>query len=453
MQKFKAKFQNTPGNAPQVPCSVSTSLNRDENLCETRKVRTLNNLDVDLRQHKGGQGLRVPVITYVLNQRGNSLMPCSARKAKILLKKGDAHVVKTNPFFVIQLNQASGEQVQECYMGIDLGSKNIGFSVITDKREIAAGTLTLDQKTSERLTERCIYRKGRRNRLWYRKARFNNRSKKAGWLPPSTQRKFDTHITLINKLKQLLPIKGITVEIDNFDIQKIENPDITGIQYQQGSMLEYQNMRSFLMAREHGKCQICGKVFSKGNPSHIHHIISRSNGGTDREKNLALIHESCHKKLHKKESFNLLKKNRTYKDATFMSIIRWRFRELLPDCKLIYGNETLVKRNILRLEKTHYNDAFVIAGGGNHNKVQPITLAQKHKNSRVLQLNRKGFKPSIRRQRYSIQPYDIITVDDKKYIAKGCFNYGKTVLCTDGVDKFNFGIKKIGVIFHTSTIY
>jgi len=453
MQKFKAKLKNAPRDAPQVPCSANPVLNRDQSLSVQNKVRALNNLEVDLRQHKGEQGSSVPVIVYVLNQWGKSLMPCSARKARILLKKGDAHVVKTNPFFVIQLNRASGEQVQECYLGIDSGSKNIGFSVITDMKEIVAGTLILDNKTSDRLAERRMYRRGRRNRLWYRKPRFNNRTKKQGWLPPSTQRRFDTHITLINKLKQLLSIKNIIIEVGNFDIQKIENPDISGIQYQQGSMYEYQNMRSFLMARENGKCQICGKKFSKGNSSHIHHIISRSDGGTDREKNLALVHESCHKKLHKNKSFNLLKKNKTYKDATFMSIIRWKFRELLSECKLAYGNETFVKRNILRLEKTHYNDAFVIAGGNNQIKVQPIILKQKHKNNRVLQLNRNGFKPSIRRQRYSIQPYDTITVGDKKYVVKGCHSYGKSIVCTDGINNFDFGIKKIKKVFHTQTIY
>jgi 5-methylcytosine-specific restriction endonuclease McrA len=114
--------------------------------------------------------------------------------------------------------------------------------------------------------------------------------------------------TMDTRTPRLQSWKYVSIEVGNFDIQKIENPDILGIQYQQGSMFEYQNVRSFLMAREKGKCQLCDKEFSKGNSSHIHHIISRNNGGTDREKNLALIHESCHKKLHKNKSFNLLKK-------------------------------------------------------------------------------------------------------------------------------------------------
>jgi 5-methylcytosine-specific restriction endonuclease McrA len=292
-------------------------------------------------------------------------MPCSARKARILIKKGEACVVKINPFFVIQLKKATGEQVQKCSIGIDTGYKNVGFSVVTIKKEIAAGILILDQKTSDRLAERRMYRRNRRNKLWYRPPRFNNRvhySKKS-WLPPSTQRRFDTQVRFIKKLQDLIPSNKLTVEVGNFDIQKIENPDIAGIQYQQGSLFGYQNMRNFLMAREHVKCQLCGKKFSKRSGPHIHHVISRAQGGTDREKNLALLHEKCHTKLHKNKLFHLLKPNKQYKDALFMNIIRWRFREVFPYCHLTYGNETFIKRNYLRLEKTHYNDAFVIAGG------------------------------------------------------------------------------------------
>jgi hypothetical protein len=416
------------------------------------KVLACNNLDVDQHQHKGGLGLRVPVIAYVINQRGCSLMPCSARKARVLLEKGEAHVVKTNPFFIIQLNKATGEQIQECSIGVDSGSKNVGFSVITGKKEIVVGTLILDNKTSDRLTERAMYRRGRRNRLWYRQPRFNNKTKTAGWLPPSVRRKFNTHITLINKFKQLLPIKEVIVEVGNFDIQKIENPDIIGVQYQRGSMYGYQNMRSFLMTREKGKCQICGKEFIKGAGAHIHHIIPRSKGGTDREANLALLHKTCHQKLHDKKLFNLLKKNKTYKDATYMSIIRSKFIEFFPIFTLVYGSETFVKRNALRIDKTHYNDAFVIAGGDIQPQTQPIILKQKHKNNRVLQVNRKGYKPSVRRQRYSIQPYDIITIGNGKYTVKGVHCYGKAIICTDGNKTFDFGIKKVEKTFHTPTI-
>jgi hypothetical protein len=212
-------------------------------------------------------------------------------------------------------------------------------------------------------------------------------------------------------------------------------------------------MRSFLMAREHGKCQLCGKEFSKGNPSHIHHIIKDLKGGSDKESNLALLHEKCHTKLHKKKLFHLLNKSKSYKDATFMNIIRWRFKEIFSDCTLVYGNIISAKRISMGLEKTHYNDAFVIADGNAQIKIKPILLKQKHRNNRVLQLNRKGFKPAIRRQRHSIQPYDTITVENKKFMVKGTHKYGKAVVCTNNLKKFDFNIKKIKKVFHTSSIF
>jgi hypothetical protein len=373
-------------------------------------------------------------------------MPCSPRKTRILLKEGRAKAIKNHPL-VIQLTQATGEQIQKCSLGIDSGAKNVGFSVITDKKEIVTGELILDQKTSERLTEKRMYRRNRRNKLWYRKPRFNNRKKSDGWLPPSIQRKFNTHISLINKLKKLLPIKMVTVEVGNFDIQKINNPEIEGSGYQQGDMFGYQNMRSFIMARESSKCQLCGKKSSKNNWFHIHHIVSRSNGGTNSQKNLALLHKKCHDKLHNKGLYNLLKKNKTYKEATFMNIIKSKFQEF--GFNLMYGYKTYIKRSILKLEKTHYNDAFIIAGGNKQGKVTPITLKQKHKNNRSLQLNRKGFKPSIRSRRYPIQPYDLITVEGNKYVVKGSFNLGTWVSC---INK-NFNIKKLSQVFHTGSIY
>jgi 5-methylcytosine-specific restriction endonuclease McrA len=241
---------------------------------------------VDLLQHRGGQGQKVPVAVYVLNREGKPLMPCSARKARVLIKKGEARVVKINPFFVIRLKKFSGSQVQVCRIGIDSGYKDVGFSVIGPKKEIITGELELDSKTSKRLIKRKMFCRLRRRRLWYRKPRFNNRAnaRRKGWLPPSIQRRFDTQVRFIKKLQNLIPIDKLIIEAGSFDIQKIENPDIAGIQYQQGSMFGYQNMKSFLMARENRRCQLCGKEFSKGNGPHIHHVISRAQGGTDQKK-------------------------------------------------------------------------------------------------------------------------------------------------------------------------
>jgi len=297
-----------------------------------------------------------------------------------------------------------------------------------------------------------MYRRSKRNRLWYRKPRWKNRvsSKKKGWLPPSVLRKYQTHLTLIDKIKKLLPVTEVIVEIGNFDIQKIKNPNISGKEYQEGDLLDYNNKKSYIFSRENYKCQLCGKSVI-GEKTQLHHIIPRP-VGTDKADNLVLLHKKCHKKLHKQNLGKKLKRNKQYKEATFMNMIKNRFQKDL-DCKIVFGYETFTKRNELGIEKTHVNDAFVISGGDKQIRTIPFEIIQKHKNNRCLQKNRKGFKPSIRKQRYAIQPKDLVKIEGKLFVVKGVFNYGKWVRLIDKAGKtINKAINKIEWAFHNKTL-
>jgi hypothetical protein len=241
-----------------------------------------------------------------------------------------------------------------------------------------------------------------------------------------------------------MPISKIVIEVANFDIQKIENNAIEGIQYQQGALYDYQNKRSYLMAREKGCCQCCQKPFEKGNPSHIHHIIERAKGGTDRTANLAILHKKCHEQLHQKGL--KLSPNRTYKESIYMCIIRNRFWNDVEDLKVTYGYKTFTDRIDLGFEKTHYTDAFVIAEGTTQQRVTPIVIQQKRRNNRTLQLNRKGFAPSIRKQRYKIQPRDLVWIGGKKEIATGVHNNGTRVIIKR--TKKSIALKKVEKTYH-----
>ena len=374
------------------------------------------------------------------------LMPCTACKAKKLLKSEKAIVVKFKPY-TIKLNFECENQVQEVILGIDSGSKFIGFSALSDDKELICGTLTLDNKTKSRLTERKMYRFGRRNKLWYRKPRFLNRKRKEGWLPPSIQRKYDTHLNLISRIKKLIPVNKIIIEVGNFDIQKLENPEISGIEYQQGDMLGYQNIRSFLMFREKGLCQLCGKPFTKGNTAHIHHCKQRKDSGSNSVKNLALLHKKCHEKLHKKGL--KLKAPKSYKDSTFMNIMKNRFIKDIPDVELTFGYITFTNRVGLGIEKTHYNDAFVIAQGNKQKRIKPIEITQKQINNRTLQLNRKGFKPSIRKQRYPIRPKDLVWIKNKVFSVNGSNHKGMSVVLKS---KKSVQTNKIERVYHFGSL-
>ena len=424
MQKITGKFKNTPTDVQsrQVRSSVSLPLNKEETLSVVGKVRTVINPE-------GVQHRKVEhsILVFIQNKEGNPLMPCSVRKARLLLEKKKAIVVKRFPFTIKLVFGSSGYK-QEIKLGVDSGYENIGFSAVTETKELISGTVKLDGKTSDRLTERKMYRRNRRNRLWHRKPRFLNRSKPKGWLPPSVQRRYDTHLNLINRLKKILPITETNIEVANFDIQKIMNPDISGTDYQHGSLYGYQNMRSYLMAREQGKCQLCSKDF-KNQPSHIHHCKQRNEAGSNSPENLAILHKKCHEKLHKQVL--KLSKPKSYKPNTFMSIIHKRFYQDIPDVKITYGYETFIKRNELGLEKSHSTDAFVIAKGSIQERSISWNIEQKHRHNRAIQLNRKGFKPSIRTSIYKIQPKDSITVNGQIYSVVGVQNKGSYVKVKD----------------------
>jgi hypothetical protein len=383
-------------------------------------------------------------LVFVLNIEGQPIMPTKSARARKMVENGKAKVVKLYPF-TIKLNFKCENQVQEVTLGIDSGFKNIGFSCVSGKKELISWTLILDGKTSERLTEKAMYRRGRRNRHhWYREPRFLNRVKREGWLPPSIERRYNTHLSLINRMKAILPVSQVIIETANFDIQKIENPEIEGVEYQQGDLYGYQNMRSYLMAREKGLCQLCNKEFGKGNPSHIHHCKQRNETGSNRTKNLAILHKKCHVKLHKKGL--KLKPAKQYKPNTFMSIIHKRFWQDVPGMWVTYGYITFLKRLENNISKSHNNDAFVIANGSFQERCKPVIITQKHRNNRAIQLNRKGFKPSIRKKRYSIQPLDIVYINNKKYITSGSRGKGKSIILSE--NKKDIPIYKISKYYN-----
>jgi hypothetical protein len=412
----------TPTDASQVCSPVVLSLNRDESLSEQDLKTSDNNLDVNQRQHIVAQ--KLSGIVYVLSKEGKVLMPTTSPKARKLLRQNKAKVVNRKPFR-IQLLVECREEIQEVVCKIDSGAKVIGFSCITNKKELICGELKLENKTKERILERKMYRRQKRNKLWYRQARFLNRKKESTWLPPSIERNYQTHLNLIKKLEKLVPISKKIIEVGNFNIQKFDNPNINGVEYQQGKTLGYDNVRAYVFARDNYTCQICKK--DKG-ILETHHIIFRSNGGTDKPDNLVTLHLHCHMKFHSGEIKHKFSKPKEYKESTFMNIIKNRFQKDI-DCDLSYGYITKRNRLNLGLEKTHYNDAFCIENNNSEIiRCNSIYMKQKRHNNRSLQVNRNGFKPSIRRQRYNIQPHDLVWVGGKEYVTKGIHSYGNQIL-------------------------
>lgn len=423
METFK--INDRPRFAPQDPGSLRGVKQSSKTQC-VPVTTSDNNLDVDLRRHAGGQILSAKV--YVLSKEGSPLMPTTPRKARLLLKDGRATVKRRTPF-VIKLNFKTTSFIQDVKLGVDSGTKNIGISAVSGKKELIAGTVIIDTMMKKRLADRAMYRRQKRNNLWYREPRFNNRSKPEGWLPPSIERRYQTHLRTIDFVNSILPVSDVTIELGNFDTQKIKNVEIEGVEYQQGDMYGYQNMKAFLMAREKGLCQLCGKAV-KGKKVSLHHIASRKTN-SNKASNMALLHESCHKKLHKQGIETKLKKNKQFREHAFMNIMQSRIRKE-TNYNRTYGYITFVDRNELNLPKSHINDAFVVAGGTHQARCLQFEVTQKRKNNRSIQKNRKGFAPAIRKQRYPVQPMDLIKINGIVHIAKGTMSKGKSILLSTG---------------------
>ena len=453
-QKLQLEPKNTPADAPQVCRSVSSSLNKVERPSASNIRLDCNNAEVVQRDRQPEQNRKVSVAkaqVFVLDANNTPLMPCSPRKARKLLKEDKATVVKSRPFFTIQLTKHCGGTKQPITLGIDTGYEFIGFALV-GLHCYLVGQIRLDNKTSSRLKDRAMYRRNRRNRLRHRPARWLNRaSHRNKDVPPSVQRRINRHIWIIEKLQSICPVINLVIEGAVFDIQKLNNPEIQGTGYQEGKLFR-SNLRAYLFAREQGICQYCGKKIQKGARIEMHHIRHKSDGGTDKPDNFALLHDVCHRKMHDLSDFGKLKKNKQYKAETFMNILRKRLFERFPDAVETHGYITQENRKELGLLKEHYIDAFVIAGGTNQALPKPLKLAEHRKNNRSLQVQKKGKDRAIRRRRYPIQPGDLIWIGNKRYVSKGSTGYGKQVWVMKEGKKAGVSVSKITKVYHFGTI-
>ena len=373
--------------------------------------------------------------------------PCKARK---LLKQGKAKVVKREPF-TIQLLYATGETKQDIILGVDAGSKFIGVSATTEKQELFSAEVELRNDIVDLLSTRREFRRTRRNRLRYRKPRFLNRvrSKNKGWLAPSVENKIQTHLKIISKIHEILPISKIIIEVASFDIQKIKNPDIEGEQYQQGEQLGFWNVREYVLWRDGYKCQ--GKKGCKNKILNVHHIESRKTGGNS-PSNLITLCESCHKDYHAGKLKLNLKRGQSFKDATFMGIMRWTFynrlKEVYPNVKITYGYITKNTRIQNNLPKEHRIDALCISGNPNVKRLDYwyyIKQVRRH-NRQIHKANiLKGGKKKLNQAPYLVKGFRLF--DKVKYKGEECFIFGRR---SSGY----FDLRKLdGTVIHRSASY
>jgi len=413
----------------------------------------------------------------VLDLQGNPLMP-TTRLGKVyrLLKTKKAHIVSYEPF-TIQLDyEPDTNIIQPMTLGVDSGAIHSGYSVANEHREYYSAEVIARDDISRNLSDRHMYRRNRRSRKTrYRKPRFKNRkNKKKGWLAPSLQQKIAVQLNEIDHLHRYFPIETIIVEVVEFDIQKIKNPDISGIEYQQGTLQGY-NIRNYLLEKHRRKCFYCGKTVSD---FEIEHMLPKARGGSNRIDNLTLSCHDCNEKkgtltaeefiqqtLPAKKATTKLKQlpneKRLFKYMAHMNATRWTLyntiKERYPNVEMTYGYITKYNRIQAGLPKAHHIDAKCITGFATVPSMeQTVVKVKMRRHNR--QLHRATFSKGHVRKAASLptvifgfQLYDLVLFNNHRYYIKGRRSSGSFVLVSvEGLKNEERNYKKLTLLAHTN---
>ena len=426
-------------------------------------------------------------MVFVLSKTNKKLMPTSEYKARKLLKCGKAIIYKYRPF-TIKLTERVDGYIQSVEYCCDTGYQHIGISIKSESCEYVNEQRDLLKDETEKHNDCRKYRRTRRNRLRYRKARWNNRKNnlicKDGFAP-SIRNKRDRHIDIFKMYYDVIPISSAIFEMGQFDTQILKameesRPLPHGKDYQHGEQYGYSTLREAVFARDNYTCICCGKSAIKNKVIlNIHHLGYRKGDRSNRMSNLATVCSNCHtSKNHQKGGrlYDLKPKLKSFKGATFMTTIRCdmfsKLKKASPDVNfnMTYGALTKLKRKNCNIKKSHSNDAYCM--GEFHpkhrndfrhykklrrnnrilskfydakyidirddsiksgkqigcNRTNRGELRNSDKNERIYRGQKisKG-KIVVRKQHYQYRPYDYIWYQGCRYVVKGVQDKGKRV--------------------------
>ncbi len=309
-------------------------------------------------------------LVYVLNPEGQPLMPCVPAIARLLLKEGKAKVMRRTPFTIKLLVPPTHEYTQPFTLGVDTGSAVVGSAVADDFGKIVyLSEVELRHNIAATMKERASKRRNRRQRKnRYRQPRWRNRrhSMRIERFSPTMRSKIEGHLREIRFVQAILPITSIILETGTFDPHALKNPEVLQKKwlYQQGINYGFANTKAYVLTRDGYTCQHCQRK-SHDQRLEVHHIVFRSQGGSDDEGNLLTLCKTCHDGLHKGD-VTIKQKGKpkgALLHATQMNSIRIQLLRLM-DVQETWGFVTKEHRLVAGLPKTHANDAATIATQG-----------------------------------------------------------------------------------------
>ena len=444
----------------------------------------------------------------VLSANGERLMPTeNYGKVRHLLKDGRAVIAKRNPF-TIQLTYDTSTYTQPIEMCVGTGYEHIGVSIKTKAKEVVSQQYDMLTNERSRHDDCRAYRRTRRNRLRYRAARFNNRvsGKKPGWIAPSLDNKVERHLDIISRYLSVMPVTDVFIKAATYDTQLLAaleagEPVPQGKDYQHGPQYGYDTLREAVFERDHYTCVYCKRGLKDGAILHVHHAYYWKGLHGNSMRELATCCEKCNTPANHKEGGKLWgfdKPLRKYTGEAFMNSVRWilyqramaRFQGV-AEVHMTYGVISKRVRTNLGLPYSCATDAYCMGELRPEARCETEVFQKYRRNNRVLskfydakyydtrekgvirsgnelssgRTNRnhnldgenlrrfRGCKKSkgrtsTRKQRYAMQPGDIVVYGNRKYVSKGCSSYGRALsLLTDG-KPLMVSMKKIQLVRH-----
>lgn len=358
---------------------------------------------------------------YIINKHGKPLMP-TTRQSHIrkLIKDKKAVVINGNPF-TVKLKYETTNITQNLYGGMDTGRENIGEGVSLENGkcvflcETETKNKSIKVKMDERRAHRQERRRNERNKrqrkaivnnnamkngdeavlrnkkvcksinisypgmdetitskvIRGKEAQFNNRKRKDEWLTPSGRQLIQMHVQCLEKTLFILPLTDFTVEYVKFDFQKLYNEDIDD--WNHGPLYGYKSYKDYIDDEQNGRCLICGC-------NHIdeyHHIVPRSQGGSNNVKNIAGLCDHCHNSVngvHKNKEMQdkLLELKSGLKQQYKISLLNSVMPQLAEALKnacdkngirfhITNGYKTFKTREMYHLDDTHAIDGYAIS--------------------------------------------------------------------------------------------
>ena len=404
---------------------------------------------------------------FLVDAQKRPLAPVHPGRARLLLKDGKAAVFKRYPFTIILRWPVERPAAQRFRLKVDPGSKTTGLALVDEQTHEVVWAAELRHRGEtivERLRARRALRRGRRQRhTRYRQARYDNRRRQGGWLPPSQRSRVQNVLTWVKRLRRLCPITALSLELVRFDTQAMQTPGIAGIQYQQGTLAGYET-REYLLEKWGHTCAYCGATDV---PLEVEHIRPRSRGGSSRESNLTLSCASCNTAkgtqniraflAHDPERLAriLAQAQTSLRDAAAVNATRWALYEQLVELGLPVevgsGGRTKYNRAQQKIPKTHWTDAACVGASTpdelrNWQRVRPLVITATGRQCRQMcHVDKRGFprgKPKGPSRSHGFRTGDIVRAVVTKGVHRGTY-VGRVAIKSDGYFKLATGTGEV----------